>query len=360
MKRELTVLYGQAPNLSTSFQTRELARHLEAWFAVRHLELPPGTPGFQTILSRVFRNLIWPAVTRPRIDFVLYGNDGIADLRRWRAKRILYWYDAPADWSVNPPASFKDRLRCKNVIEADHVFAVSAAQVRVANTLRGGGKGCVHYLPVGVDCDFFNPEKVNREGARKRLGIHSDQVVIGYLGFLGRWGNRFAGEALLEAIALLRQENYRLLVIGSGPALQQWLAKVNEMGIGERCIFTGFIAKDELPSTIMAADICVDTLEPGFHSEARSETKLKQYMAMGRACVATDIGENRVDLDTGRVGLLVEPNAAALAAGIKRLIHDEAARAQFGSGARERAVSTYAWPILAKKFVAAVLGRADI
>src|SRR4051812_21248093 len=122
MKKELTVLYGQAPNFSTSFQTRELARHLERWFAVRHLELPKRPPGFRANLSRLLQNFLRPALLKPRSHLVLYGNDGAANLRHWRATRLLYWYDAPADWSITPPTNFKDGLRFGNVLAADHVF----------------------------------------------------------------------------------------------------------------------------------------------------------------------------------------------------------------------------------------------
>src|ERR1051325_8094403 len=45
-KRQLTVLYGQAPDLSTSFQTRELTRFLSHSFAIDHLALPRALPIF--------------------------------------------------------------------------------------------------------------------------------------------------------------------------------------------------------------------------------------------------------------------------------------------------------------------------
>jgi glycosyltransferase involved in cell wall biosynthesis len=354
MKKELTVLYGQAPDLSTSFQTRELARHLEPWFSIRPLELPRRVPGVLSNLTRLLHNYISPALRRPKTDYVLYGNDGIADLHHWRAQRLLYWYDAPADWAVTPPTNFKDRLRYQNVIHADHVFAVSAAQVRVAKALRPGRENSAHYLPVGVDCKFFDPAITVPPDWISRLGIRQDDIVIGYLGYLGKWQNRFAGEALLEAAALLKTKNFHLLIIGSGPALPNWRAKAAQLQLLDRCHFAGYIPTADLPSTLAAADICIDTLEPGFHSEARSETKLKQYMAMARAIVATDIGENRVDLDQGRAGLLAAPNPTSLAHAIDQLAADPALRAQLGAAARQRALSHYAWPVLAQKLATAL------
>lgn len=340
MKPGLTVLYGQSPEFSTSFQTGELARHLSPWFEIAEWKLSRGK------VPRVWNNYLRPMLKAPRADYFLYGNDGLADLRRFHGKTILYWYDAPDDWSIRPPQDFKNRLRLQNVISADHVLSVSAAQFELAKKFR---RERTHYLPVGVDCEFFDPARVDRELARQEFGIKPGEVVLGYLGYLGKWGGRFAGEMLLEALPLIKN---RLLLIGSGPAMEDWKKKAGELGVRERIIFAGYVPQDRLAAAISAADICVDTLEPGFHSEARSETKLKQYLAMGRPCVATAIGENVVDLNQGAAGLLVAPSAQALAGGIDALSDDEARRATLGVAARERAKNFYDWRILSQRLAA--------
>lgn len=101
-------------------------------------------------------------------------------------------------------------------------------------------------------------------------------------------------------------------------------------------------------------DICVDTLEEGIHSEARSETKLKQYMAMGRACVATAIGENCIDLDAGLAGVLVKPGHANLLKGIADLCEQTERRTELGKAARQRAEAIYDWSKLAERMVDAL------
>lgn len=349
MKPRMTVIYGQAPELSTSFQTRELTRHMAPWLEISHSGLPLNARGWRYQVSRLLNNYISPALRHPSADFVLYGNDGVADLRHWRGRKILYWYDAPEDWSKARPRTFQLRLRYENVIAADEVFAVSAAQVRVARALRTGAAESVHYLPVGVDCDVFDPSRTDRAGMRRKFGFADDDVVIGYLGYLGAWQNRFAGEALLEAAPFLNDSLIRFLIIGDGPAMPRWREMVRRFDFEKRFVFAGFVPQAELSSAIMAADICVDTLEPGFHSEARSETKLKQYMAMARACVATAIGENCVDLDNGAAGLLPQPGPENLARAIMELAENREERARLGEAARARAMSVYDWRRLAKR-----------
>lgn len=358
MKPKLAILYGQAPEFSTSFQTRELAKQLQVWFEIAHHELPANCGPLKRQFLRATQRFFSPAFKTAPGDFLLYGNDGLADLISARARTALYWYDAPEDWSVKPPSGYIDQVRCENVRSAEFVFAVSAAQVRVARALRPGREATVHYLPVGADCEFFDPAKIDRAAARASFGFGVDDIVIGYLGYLGKFQNRFAGQALLEAAALVRAPHVRYLVIGSGPAFEDWQRIVHELGLAKHFTFTEFIPTADLPTALAATDICVDTLEPGFHSEARSETKLKQYMAMGRACVATDIGENRVDLDDGKAGALAAPNPRALADAIDGLAHSPAIRDLLGKRARARALQKYDWKVLARAMSAALLDTA--
>src|SRR5207302_1058683 len=98
-------------------------------------------------------------------------------------------------------------------------------------------------------------------------------------GYLGSLQGRFAGEALVEAARhVSTRHDVHFLVVGFGPALPTFEQRVRELGLAERFTFTGWVPDHMIPNCVAAMDICVDSLEPGFHSEARSETKLKQYM----------------------------------------------------------------------------------
>lgn len=360
----LNVLFGQPDHLSTSFQTTQLARALGRHARIQELRVTASRRGgWRRALRRVWANYLRPWWHQPPGDFLLYANDGCADLRRWKGRRLLYWYDAPADWSREPPRRWIDRLRCRNVIVAEHVFAVSAAQVTLARRLRPGREDSVHYLPVGVDCRLFDPTKAQPDRVRTKYALPAGPIV-GYLGYLASWGGRFAGEPLAAVAPRLAAAGpAHFLVVGFGPALETFRERVRNLGVADRFTFTGYVPDDWLPDCLAAMDVCVDTLEPGFHSEARSETKLKQYMAMGRACVATDIGENRTDMDQGHCGVLVPPGDDGLLEGLRLLCSAPARRAELGAAARKRAVSHYDWPRLAAQLAAgagfAAHGTAD-
>jgi len=350
------VLFGQPDHLSTSFQTTQLAKALRTHADVVEVRVTASRiGGWRRMAHRIYANRIRPLWNRPATDFVLYANDGCADLQAWKRGRqtLLYWYDAPADWSSHPPHRWIDRVRCRNVATADHVFAVSATQVELGRRLRPGREAGVHYLPVGVDCAVFDPALARPERVREKYRLPAGPIV-GYLGYLASWEGKFAGQPLAEiASSVAARSTAHFLIVGFGPALEVFRAAVAAAGVGDRFTFTGYVPDEWLPDCLAAMDICVDTLEPGFHSEARSETKLKQYMAMGRACVATDIGENRTDLDQGRAGLLVAPGKEGLLEGVLTLCGEAGLRGQLGEAARRRAEAVYHWPKLAERLASA-------
>jgi glycosyltransferase involved in cell wall biosynthesis len=355
IKSSLAIIYGQPDHRSTSFQTTQLSQALSQWFQpipqrIKSLGLPKSLHS----IERVLYNNILPRFKRPNSDYVLYCNDGAADLRTWEAKKIIYWYDAYEDWYKFPPSRLRwiHWLRYQNILAADYVFCVSHRQVEMAKQLRPGRENSVFYLPVGVNCKIFDPALAEPNEIRQRFNL-PNKLIVGYLGYIGVCDGSFAGEPITEiATDLLRQNNVHFLIVGFGKGLPVFQERIKQLGLESHFTFTGYVADEILPSCISVMDICVDTLEAGLHSESRSETKLKQYMAMGRACVATNLGENCIDLDHGEAGILVDVGTQNLLDGITTLCNDAELRVKLGCAARNRAQSLYDWSILASHMIA--------
>ena len=352
-KPTMAVLYGQPDRMSTSFQTEQLSNALEPWLTTFPLRVAANVAGkWRRQAAVLWRTNLRFRLARPTSDYVLYGNDGLADLRAWRCKRLLYWYDAPWDWAACRPTrrQWVHWIRLQNLICADHVFAVSQTQVEIARRLRPNGESSVHYLPVGVDCARFDPAKADGIAIRSRFGL-PNKTIIGYLGYMGTRYGRFAGQQLAEvAPALLNEYEVHFLVVGFGPGLERFRRLVIDLGVVQHFTFTGFVPNEFLTGCLAAMNICVDTLEEGFHSLARSETKLKQYMAMGKTCVATRLGENLTDLDDGRCGILVEPGRQGLLQGLRYACSHPDESRHLAQAARERAVQLYDWRRIAQRF----------
>jgi len=113
----------------------------------------------------------------------------------------------------------------------------------------------------------------------------------------------------------------------------------------EHCVaFIGSIA--DVPQFLSTLDIAV---LPS-HSEGMSNALL-EFMAAGRAIVATDVGANARLLDSGVCGLLVAPgDSAGLAAAINRLIADPVLAQQLGAKARSRVETSFSRQSMCRRF----------
>ena len=87
-----------------------------------------------------------------------------------------------------------------------------------------------------------------------------------------------------------------------------------------------------------------------------SPTKLYEYLAAGRAIVASDVGQIGRVVRHGRTGLLVPPDdPAALVEAVVRLADQPGLRAELGRAARAEAERDHTW----RQNVERVLGLFD-
>jgi glycosyltransferase involved in cell wall biosynthesis len=78
---------------------------------------------------------------------------------------------------------------------------------------------------------------------------------------------------------------------------------------------------------------------------------LLEYMAAGRAIVATDVGANSRLLDNGRCGLIVPPgDGGALVDALSKLIANPLRAAGYGAAARTRVDAEFSRDAMRKRF----------
>jgi glycosyltransferase involved in cell wall biosynthesis len=153
-------------------------------------------------------------------------------------------------------------------------------------------------------------------------------------------------DGLMNAAQLALRQHPQLVfeVAGDGeerPALERRHA---QLGLGERFILHGSVS--DVPGFLRRMDIAV---LPS-HSEGMSNALL-EYMAAGRAIIATDVGANRQLLDGGNCGLLVPPaNTAALVDAITELLANPLRAANLGAAARRRVQELYSRQAMCQRF----------
>jgi glycosyltransferase involved in cell wall biosynthesis len=153
-------------------------------------------------------------------------------------------------------------------------------------------------------------------------------------------------DGLMRAAKLAREKFPQLTfeVAGDGEQREPLVKLHAELGLGDRFVLRGSVT--DVPNFLRGVDIAV---LPS-HSEGMSNALL-EYMAAGRAVVATDVGANAKLLDGGRCGVLVPPNDdAALAGALGGLLANPLRAAGYGAAARRRADAEFSRTAMRARF----------
>lgn len=233
---------------------------------------------------------------------------------------------------------------------ADVVVAVSEALLPHL-ALAGVAQDRVLVVPNGVDPSVFHPQ-VDGSAARQRLGL-TGKFVIGASGTFKPWHGL---STLLEAFRQVHFEfpSTHLLLVGDGPLRARLEEDVRTAGPADAVTFTGDVPHEEMPAYLAAMDVAAAPY-PRLDQQYYSPLKLFEYMATGRAIIASRSGQAAQILTDGVTALLFEAgDRRELADSIRRLHLNPALRERLGRQAAE-AGRAFTW----RNNVARVLERLD-
>ena len=229
-----------------------------------------------------------------------------------------------------------------NLRHAHLIVAVSEV-LRDQLLSRGVEPHRILVCPNGVDPGIYHPER-DPVPLRRKLGLEG-KTVVGFIGTFGPWHGapilaRAAGEVMN------RHPEVAFLFVGDGPERGRTEEILRQMGVAERCRFTGLIPQEEAPDYLAACDVFASPHVPNPDGTRffGSPTKLFEYMAMGRGIVASRLEQIGEILQDGETALLVPPgDPAALSAALSRLLGDAALSARLGQAARRQVVAHHTW-----------------
>jgi phosphatidylinositol alpha-mannosyltransferase len=212
----------------------------------------------------------------------------------------------------------------------DAAIAVSRACLA---PLEGRLRADFRIVPNGVDVERF--------GRGRRLPSYDDGRLN--VLFVGRLEPRNGLDRLLAAFVRAHREvEARLLVVGDGPLLPRYRARVPDE-VAADVVFAGRVV-DERPDWYASADVyCAPTRIASFG------VTLLEAMAAGTPVLASDIDGFREVLHPGVEGELLPPDdEGAWARAIVRIARDRARAAAYGQAGR-RTVLRYAWPAVTRE-----------
>jgi glycosyltransferase involved in cell wall biosynthesis len=305
---------------------------------------------------------------RPSFLYQRHGRYVVAGAllaRRLRCPFVLE-YNASEVWMAQrwDPTRFLPWLRlCEEIsLSAASLIVVVSDVLKQQLMERGIAEDKILVNPNAVDPDTFHPD-CGGQKLRQRYGFRPDQIVVGFIGSFSYWH----GMAILQdAIKKLLQEQERdpglpqlgFLLIGDGPLRAEMSEALEIYRNKGWVVFTGSIPHYRAPAYLDCSDILVSPHIPMHDGKPffGSPTKLFEYMAMGKAIVASNLDQLARVLTHQETAWLVEPgNAGELAAAVRLLASNAEMRAELGNQARQAALARHTW----SENAARVLSRFD-
>ena len=175
-------------------------------------------------------------------------------------------------------------------------------------------------LSNAVDVQLFQSpySEVAHDLVDKLRHLEGRRPICMYVGSLHDWQGV---DILIDAFAKLVVNNINgiLVIVGDGREMSYLRNQVNQLAISERVIFIGEIPHKSVPYVLSFADVCVLPYRqlPRFYF---SPMKLYEYMAAGKAIVASGQGQILNVIEHNKNGVIVPPNnVEALATAIHDL-----------------------------------------
>ena len=220
------------------------------------------------------------------------------------------WFKPGFNWAL-----WKWMLTLYNQLSIATAPSRTAAEI-----LRGKGLRIpVFPISCGVDQQRFRPiPDIDRQAMRRRYGLNLDRYT---LLFVGRVDGEKRIDLLIRALNLINRDDIQLAVAGRGAAAGTLKKLANDLNLGDRVQFTGYIPDEDLPGLLNSVDVFAMPSEAELLSIASLEA-----LSCGRPILAANSQALPELVDHGINGYLFNPGDARDAARAIQLIMDQKER----------------------------------
>lgn len=212
---------------------------------------------------------------------------------------------------------------------ADRVTAVTRSFVDAI--ARTAAPHRVVYVPNGASTDLFTPDRPDPT-LRARLGFGAKFVVT----FAGNLGIAQGLRSVLDAAALLCDEEVLLCFVGDGPAKAELMARAEAHRL-PNVSFLPAVPTRQVTPYLLASDALLVTLSAARVFKMFVPSKLFDYFACARPVILMANGEARDILEASGGGVWVRPEDSAGLAGAIRSLAGRSVEERAAIGARGRA-----------------------
>lgn len=204
-------------------------------------------------------------------------------------------------------------------------------------------------LPNGADTNSF-AKQYDTKSIRREFDLNNEPIIM-FIGGFYPWHDL---SLLLDSFTQVQNSvpDARLFLVGDGRNRAVVEQKIEDNGIQQAVILTGAIEHSRIPQMLSIADVAVAPNIEFFSGHGGSPLKLFEYMAAGKAIVATNTGQVGEIIQDAHTGLLVEPgDVRGFAHSIRVLLADPVKRQCLGQAASRQAAGKHSWKQYAEQLV---------
>ena len=281
--------------------------------------VPPGEPSLGAFLvSRIF------------------GMPVIFDVRdEWENYRINSEVALPRLW-------YTIMKKVYNGVYNEGRFCVAVNKMVVDHLVERGIER-VHLVPHSLDTSLFMLR--DRAKTRIELGLDPADFIVVYAGIFQEY---YRIEIVMKALHKLVFEegvkNLKLLIVGSGPQMKEYIRIVKELKLFNNVSFIGLKPREKVAEFLGCSDAGVIPYDDNPLWTSALPTKFYEYCSSGLPIVAS-VFENSLlanYIKKLKVGLVVEPlNVEEMSRAIEFLYHHNNKRREMGANARKEALTCF-------------------
>lgn len=250
---------------------------------------------------------------------------GLLAARLARAPFVFTRHHSDHNLRLNKPWHVRIDSWCAR--KADHVIAVSEATREIMTRVERVPASQITVVYNGME-PLPTPSEAAVEATRAKLGLNGEAVCLMVARLHEEKGHRYLFQAIPEIRARVGPVTF--LLAGDGPERAELEAEVARRGLSDCVRFLG--RRNDMSELYSLADVVtLPSLAESFGFA------VLEAMSFGKPVVAADTG-GMPELLQGEAGVVVpQADAAALGAGIARVLSDPEAARRMGEAGRRRA-----------------------
>jgi len=286
---------------------------------------------------------------------IIYCHNDKVDLVITRDSRVAYMLSYFFDVIYDVHAYSRGKLERyieRRAYGRCRLLTATTAKYKEEYVRQGYEADRIKVLPNGVDLKKYDI-RISKEAARRELGWDEDKKIIGYVGNFLTLGMEKGLIEVIRSVKYIKVDNFKVVMVG-GPmeAVDRYKHVIREEGLNEGLFeFIDRVEHSKVPLILKAFDCCLMPFPWNEHyAYYMCPLKMFEYMASGRAIIATDLPSVREILDDESALMVGAGDVRALGEAIERVLMDEGFAKRIGENAYKK-VAEYTWERRAKKLL---------